>query len=436
MREMKNSGVAWIGEIPKEWENCSLKNTVETHFGGCWGEDPKGNANDRLCIRIADFDFARQGVKESASTFRNYTDVQIEKCTLKDGDLIVEKSGGGDKTPVGRVIIYNKKSADADALFANFSECLRLTDGVANKYIAYHLKALYYAFDMHYYFRQTTGLQNLDMPTYLKASICLPPLPEQRRIADYLDTACGKVDALIANQQAQIEKLKTYKQSLITEVVTHGLNPDAPMKDSGVEWIGMIPEGWHVLKNRVIFKNKSIKGHGNATVLSVYRDWGVVPKDSRDDNWNVTSLDTDSYKYIESGDLVINKMKAWSGSLAISDYNGIVSPAYYTCAVNYSIVNKRFIHHYLRNRQIVGVYEMYSAGMRIGQWDLGIDDFLGIEIAIPKSLTEQQHIADYLDGKCTKIDALIAIKQQKIEKLTEYKKSLIYEYVTGKKEVT
>ena len=191
----------------------------------------------------------------------------------------------------------------------------------------------------------------------------------------------------------------------------------------------------HVIKIRNIVRNKSIKGHGDAVVLSVYRDWGVVPKDSRDNNWNVTSLDTDSYKYIEQGDLVINKMKAWSGSLAISDYTGIVSPAYYTCVIDYSKVDKRFFHHYLRNRRIVGQYEMYSAGMRIGQWDLNIDDFLGIEIAIPTSRSEQCKIAKYLDEQSDSIDRLVSIKQEKIEKLNQYKKSLIYEFVTGKKKV-
>lgn len=432
---MKNSGIEWIGEIPDSWHTLPLKRMVEKHFGGCWGEDAKNNDNDVLCIRIADFKFDNQSIKESAETMRSYTDAQIEKGLLKDGDLIVEKSGGGDKTPVGRVVIFDEEKFPQKAMFANFSECLRLKNTYSHRYIAYHLKSLYYSYDMHYYFHQTTGIQNLDMQEYLATMLCVPSVEQQQAVVEILDEKCGKIDELIANQQGQIEKLKEYKQSVITEAVTKGLDKSAPLKDSGIEWIGEIPAHWIKIKHKVLFKNVSIKGHGDATVLSLYRDYGVVPKDSRDDNHNVTSLDTDSYKYVQPNDLVINKMKAWSGSIAITDYEGIVSPAYYTCKVNYNYVTKRFIHHYLRNKHLVGLYEMYSAGLREGQWDLSIDDFQSIEIAIPPTLEEQDAIAIAIDEKCDSIDKLIAIKQEKIEKLQEYKKSLIYEYVTGKKEV-
>ena len=128
-------------------------------------------------------------------------------------------------------------------------------------------------------------------------------------------------------------------------------------------------------------------------------------------------------------------MKAWSGSLAISDYEGIVSPAYYICKVNYNYVTKHFIHYYLRNRCLVQLYAMLSAGLRIGQWDLSIEDFQSIEIIIPPTLKEQECIVEYIDKRCSNIDRIIDIKQSKIEKLQKYKKSLIYEYVTGKKEV-
>lgn len=201
------------------------------------------------------------------------------------------------------------------------------------------------------------------------------------------------------------------------------------MKDSRIDWLGDIPGQWSVYRNKALFRSVSIRNHGDASVLSLYRELGIVPKDSRDDNHNVTSLDTDSYKYVVPGDLVINKMKAWSGSVAISDYEGIVSPAYYVCKVDYTKVVPRFIHHYLRNPGIVGAYEMYSAGMRIGQWDLGIDDFMKIKIALP-SISVQESIAKRIDTDIVKIDALIANQEAQIEKLKQYKQSLITEVVT------
>lgn len=201
------------------------------------------------------------------------------------------------------------------------------------------------------------------------------------------------------------------------------------MVNSEIDWLGDVPSHWKVHRNKALFKNVSIKNHGDATVLSLYRELGVIPKDSRDDNHNVTSLDTDSYKYVEQGDLVINKMKAWSGSLGVSDYEGIVSPAYYVCKVDYSKVTPRFIHHYMRNLGIVEAYEMYSAGMRIGQWDLSIDDFMGIKVALPP-YQEQDRIAERIDKDTAKVDALIANQQAQIEKLKQYKQSLITEVVT------
>ena len=201
------------------------------------------------------------------------------------------------------------------------------------------------------------------------------------------------------------------------------------MVNSEIDWLGDMPSHWKVHRNKALFKNVSIKNHGDATVLSLYRELGVIPKDSRDDNHNVTSLDTDSYKYVEQGDLVINKMKAWSGSLGVSDYEGIVSPAYYVCKVDYSKVTPRFIHHYMRNLGIVEAYEMYSAGMRIGQWDLSIDDFMGFKVALPP-YQEQDRIAERIDKDTAKVDALIANQQAQIEKLKQYKQSLITEVVT------
>lgn len=200
-------------------------------------------------------------------------------------------------------------------------------------------------------------------------------------------------------------------------------------KDSGIAWIGEIPEHWEVCSIKQIMKNKSIKGFPDETVLSLYRDFGVIPKDSRDDNHNVTSEDTSNYKLVENGDFVINKMKAWQGSMAISDFRGIISPAYYICKIFSPKVARKFIHYLLRNESYKAEYMRLSTGMRIGQWDLNIDDFLQISTIIP-SLSEQQSIATYLDQKCGEIDELITLQEKMITKLQSYKQSVITEAVT------
>ena len=200
-------------------------------------------------------------------------------------------------------------------------------------------------------------------------------------------------------------------------------------KDSGIEWIGEIPEHWEVCQTKQIMKNKSIKGFPNEIVLSLYRDFGVIPKDSRDDNHNVTSEDTSNYKLVENGDFVINKMKAWQGSMAVSDFRGIISPAYYICKIFNPKVVRKYIHYLLRDESYKAEYMRLSTGMRIGQWDLNIDDFLQISTILP-TLSEQQSIATYLDQKCGEVDELIALQEEMITKLQSYKQSVITEAVT------
>ena len=201
------------------------------------------------------------------------------------------------------------------------------------------------------------------------------------------------------------------------------------MKDSGIEWIGEIPEGWEVSQLKYATRWKSEKGCPDAPVLSLYRDFGVVPKDSRDDNHNVTSLDTSNYKVVDIGDLVINKMKAWQGSMAVSDYRGIVSPAYHVCSITSNKVNKRYLHHLLRNPAYLPEYARLSTGMRIGQWDLGFDDFKNIPFLIPP-LDEQAKIADYLDNGCASLDAMLSKTRSSIEEYKKLKQAVITQAVT------
>lgn len=210
------------------------------------------------------------------------------------------------------------------------------------------------------------------------------------------------------------------------------------MKDSGIEWIGEIPEGWEVSQLKYATRWKSEKGCPDAPVLSLYRDFGVVPKDSRNDNHNVTSLDTSNYKVVDIGDLVINKMKAWQGSMAVSDYRGIVSPAYHVCSITSNKVNKRYLHHLLRNPAYLPEYVRLSTGMRIGQWDLGFDDFKNIPFLIPP-FDEQAKIADYLDNGCTSLDSILDKTHSSIEAYKKLKQAVITQAVTkgvrGKREM-
>ncbi|HEW79560.1 MAG TPA: restriction endonuclease subunit S [Phycisphaerales bacterium] len=200
-------------------------------------------------------------------------------------------------------------------------------------------------------------------------------------------------------------------------------------KDSGAGWLGKIPCDWSIKSIRAVTQLKSEKNQPDLQVLSVYREHGVIIKDSRDDNHNATSLDTSGYKVVDKGDLVVNKMKAWQGSMGVSDHYGLVSPAYITCRVDTERVYPKFLHYLLRSKPYIGIYNALSYGVRVGQWDMHYEDFKHIPIPIPEKKT-QDRIADFLDQKTAEIDKAVAKKQRLIELLKEQKAILINQAVT------
>ncbi|VVN19900.1 hypothetical protein PS645_04245 [Pseudomonas fluorescens] len=198
---------------------------------------------------------------------------------------------------------------------------------------------------------------------------------------------------------------------------------------SGEEWLGNIPSHWELQPLRAVTQLKSDRNQPDLPVLSVYRDYGVILKSSREDNHNATSLDTSTYKVVKPGDLVVNKMKAWQGSMGVSSYEGIVSPAYITCTTNHERIQPSYLHYLLRSAPLIGVYNALSYGVRVGQWDMHYEDFKQIPIPLPPRL-EQERIVNFLDQKTTDIDTAIAKKKQLIKLLEEQKEILINQAVT------
>lgn len=267
--------------------------------------------------------------------------------------------------------------------------------------------------------------------------IPFPSLVEQQRIAEFLDRECGKIDGLKADIQAQIDTLEQYKRSVITEAVTHGLNPSAPMKDSKV-WYGQIPSEWKELKGKYVFKQRNDRGNNVCLqLLSPTQKYGVIPQDKYEEltGMNAVKLnDSTNYallKTIHKGDYCIS-LRSFQGGFEYSEYEGVVSPAY---QVFYPIITiaDGYYKYLFKEKGFIDVMNSYTMSLRDGK-NIAFDDFGDTFIPVPP-LDEQQEIADYLDNKCVEIESIIADKKSQIETLDGYKKSLIYEYVTGKKEV-
>lgn len=423
MREMKDSGVEWIGEIPKNSSLIPLKYLSSIIRGG----SPRPIASF-LTDEINGYNWIKIGDTKKDSKYITETKFKIKLSGLNSTRLVKK----------GSLLLTNSMSF-GEPYILKIDGCIH--DGwvslfdfrnVVQEYLYYCLlsKVCRVQFE-----RLTDGgvVQNLNIDKIASVKVVLFDLTEQKQIANFLDSKCSEIDATAEDIQKEIALLEDYKKSVIIEAVTKGLNPDAEMKDSGIDWIGEIPKDWKVDKIKYHLKRNEPKNPGNAIVLSVYRDYGVIPKDSRDDNHNVTSEDTSKYKYVKKGQLVINKMKAWQGSLAVSDYDGIVSPAYFI----YDFIDEEYNHkyfHYLVRSCYKEEFKRISGGIREGQWDLSPEGFSNTLVLLP-SIEEQNEILDYILQKEMEIDAIIADKKRQLDILADYKKSLIYEYVTGKKEV-
>lgn len=433
MREMKDSGISWVGEIPKEWNKRPIRSIIKSRVGGVWGDDINDDIQGVVCIRIADFDFSKRKIKDVSSdllTYRLYNSIQIQKYSLQKNDILIEKSGGGEKTPVGRAVLFDK---NYKALFANFMDRIRIDDSIVLPLFAeYWLWNLYSCRVTPYYINQTIGIQNIDLTFMLvKEKICFPSLVEQQRIAEFLDRECGKIDGLKADIQAQIDTLEQYKRSVITEAVTHGLNPSAPMKECSVSWARQIPQHWKVMPNKhLMTKIKNIcpiyKGE-DILSLTMY---GVIVRDL--DAGGKMPSSFDGYQYIKKGNLLmcLFDIDVTPRCIGIIKQNGITSPAYSQFKMK-KIANARFYYYYYLMLDYTKELLHLAKNLRHSL----TEDQLGAIKQLVPPLDEQQEIADYLDNKCAEIEQIIADKKTQIETLDGYQKSLIYEYVTGKKEV-
>ena len=413
MREMKDSGISWVGEIPTNW--------AIGRIGGLYSlRNQKVSDKDYEPLSVT-----MKGVLLQLETAAKTNDGDNRKLVRKGDFAINSRSDRRGSCGI----------ADRDGSVSLINTILKPRNQMNARYYNWLFHTPMFADEFYKWGHGIVDdLWSTNWEEMKKIQIPVPSCAEQQRIAEFLDRECGKIDGLKADIQAQIDTLEQYKRSVITEAVTHGLNPSAPMKDSGAGWMPLIPLHWKADKLKFHLRQRGIKNQIDKQVLSLYREYGIVPKDSRDDNHNVTSEDVSDYRYVRVGDFVVNKMKAWQGSVAVSNYEGIVSPAYFIYEFSDDLINKRYFHYLMRNKTYATEFRRLSGGIREGQWDLPSEALNNTIILLPP-LDEQQEIADYLDNKCAEIEQIIADKKSQIETLDGYKKSLIYEYVTGKKEV-
>lgn len=436
--EYKDSGIQWIGEVPSHWSICSLKRTVDRCTNGFWGAEPNG-VNDIIVLRVADFDRNKLSIGVGKLTLRSISFKERENRLLKKGDLLIEKSGGGEKTLVGCTILFDK---DFTAVTSNFVAKMTPLDG-------YHSRFLKYAFSLLYAGRvnlpavkQVTGIQNLDSDAYLMEKFCFPLEVEQTQIANFLDHETAQIDILIDKQQQLIKLLKEKRQAVISHAVTKGLNPDAPMKDSGVEWLGEVPEHWVVSKIKNFAKIES--GHTPSKTKEEYWINCTIPWVSLNDSQQLKVVDyieETKYNISELGmanssahllperavvftrDASIGLSAITTGPMAVSQH--LIA---WICNESYLIPEYLLLVFYAMESE----FDRYTSGATLKT--IGMDNVRSLTAAIPP-ISEQKKIINWAFESIQKIKNSINGSEKIVELLQERRTALISAAVTGKIDV-
>ena len=419
MREMKDSGIEWIGEIPKNWElkrlqyslnEINIKNfPIKTEQvlslvkdKGVMLYEDKGNQGNK----------AKEDVTEYKVAFPNT--LIVNSMNILIGSVGISNYLGC----VSPVYYVFKETENSDLRFINYIFNTREFQSELKKYANGILEI-------------RLRVSSSDI---FKRKIALPTKEEQSRIASFLDSKCSEIDSLHSDINEQIETLKEYKKSVITEAVTKGLDPDVEMKDSGNQYWGKIPTNWHLLDIKYLFEIvKRIAGHEGYDILSVTQN-GLKIKDISSNEGQIAESYV-NYQFVYPGDFVMNHMDLLTGWVDCSKLFGVTSPDYRVFRLRNQNNNSNYYKYIMQTCYMNRIFYSLGQGVsNLGRWRLQTSSFNNFMVPVPPAET-QKDIADYLDEKCSKINVCIDDKKKQLETLEQYKKSLIYEYVTGKKEV-
>lgn len=413
MREMVDSGVAWIGQMPKGWHLFKMKYIGQFINGYPFKPEDWGDIGKPI-IRIQDL----TGSNKEPNYYSGSID---DKYSVSNGDILVSWAATLD------AFEWNKGEG---WLNQHIFKAIPDPSVVDRSYCVWILKtAMSHMNDDN---KHGIMMQHVTLPVFNNFLVPLPDIEEQRTIASKLREDVRKTDALIILQENQIEKMKQYKQSLIMEVVTKGLNGNVTFKDCQVEWLSRIPSHWKEcrIKDVIVPHEKPVLPEDD--IITCFRDGEVTLRKNRRVEGYTLSDTEHGYQGVDIGDLVIHGMDAFAGAIGCSDSRGKTTPVVHVCSTK---GNNRFFMYYLRCMAYGNILMDLSNGVRQRSSDYRNFARLGVFKIIVPPLEEQNEIVDYLDRKCEQIESIIKLKQAKLERLQAYRQALVYEYVTGKKEV-
>ncbi|MGI6722838.1 MAG: restriction endonuclease subunit S [Arcobacteraceae bacterium] len=417
----KNSAVEWLGDIPEHWEVKKLKYLSAIKTGYTPDTTKSENYSEDGIVWVKPDELREFNLIIDSKEKINKNRVKKQNIIQKDS-ILVNCIGNIGKFGIAGIELVTNQQINS----------VTFNSYIYNKFGKY---LIFVSKDEHFKHSNGNVVQILNVSSQSQIILPIPPKEEQEKIANYLDKKTAQIDKAISQKQKLIELLKEQKQIVINDAVTKGLDKDVEFVDSGVEWIGKIPKHWEISKLGTSLKPISIKNRADLPLLSVTREQGVILRDvdDKESNHNFIPDDLSGYKMVEKGQFAMNKMKAWQGSYGISDYTGIVSPAYFIFELNG--IESTFFHKAIRSSVYVPFFIKASDGVRIGQWDLSKSRMKEIPFYIPPK-DEQLQIVEYIENQTTKIDKAIELEQNYISKLKEYKATLIDSVVTGKVRVS
>ena len=437
-RKTKDSGIEWIGEIPEGWEISKVSYFYEVQLGKMLQPQKKSETDTEEKYLCA----ANVGKNSlSLDTLKTMWFSQTEKhqFDLKEGDLLVVEGGDVASCAIIETPVRN--------LF--FQNALHRVRPLHNESVAFLRYWLMTAKSYGYIdlICNKATIAHFSKEKFIALPIPVIPQDIQSKIVSFLDLECKQIDDLLSKTRSSIEEYKKLKQAVITQAVTKGVRSEREMKDSGVEWIGMVPKEWTLLPFRRVLKERNEKNTPIKSTerLSLSIELGITLYSEKTTNLDRFKDDFEQYKLAYKGDLVMNSMNMIVGATGVSEYFGCVSPVYYTFYDDsLEHVTAKYCEYIFRSKTMLrvlyslgkGIYAIVRGDDRVNTCRLKVskDDLKSLIVPVP-SLNEQREIVHYLNAKCAEINGLIAKKEQLVKELESYKKSLIYEVVTGKREV-
>lgn len=431
MTRMKESGIDWIGQIPEEWKVRPIKHIVETPVTDGPHETPvlyetgiPFLSAEAVKDGVLDFNFKRGYISlKDHDRFK-------KKISPKKDDIFIVKSGA----TTGNVGIVN-----TDEIFAIWSPLalIRCNKTLAiQKYIYFYLLSTLFKSQVEFNWSFGTQ-QNIGMGVIERIKVILPPVSEQQKIVEVLDKKTAQLDKVKALLEEQIQKLKDYRASLIYETVTKGLDKTVPMKDSGIDWIGQVPQGWGVkpLKYLASYDDETLtQSEINSNRKIDYVDISSVEfTKGINGHQEFSTLEAPSRarKIAKKGDTIISTVRTYLKAIAYVNNDYIVSTGF--CVVRPKKINSKYLNYTIMSDSFTGPVSKYAWGVSYPA--ISSSQLVNIPIPFPESIEEQLSIVDYLDHKMLQINQLIDIKQEQIENINKQRQTLIFDYVTGKRRV-